>query len=134
VTPATAPDRSSGRGVGTDASLTAIIDCVALPVWVVDHARLVVLSWPSCAAATDTTLSTTSIPMGRRIGRGLPNAGTSRTASPCTETRTGIRRDGTMFPVSFTRGADRPRDRGGVGLGDRIGALDGGADGHQPGG
>ena len=43
-------ERDTGQG-RADASLDAILQCVALPVWVVDHAGVVVLANPAAVAA-----------------------------------------------------------------------------------
>jgi PAS domain S-box-containing protein len=104
------------EGVETDAALKAILDCVALPVWVVDHAGLVVLANPAALEALGFD------ELAELRGRHGHDAvhyehpdGSPYPAEECPvlePSRTGvpvhrdedwfIRRDGTMFPVSFT--------------------------------
>jgi PAS domain S-box-containing protein len=121
-----ATERDTGQ-VGTDASLQAILDCVALPVWVVDHDGLIVLANP--AAVTTLGFDDVSALKGRnghdtvhykrRDGSPYPAAECPvlepiRTGAPvhCDEDWF-IRRDGTMFPVSVTAvPIDLPTGRG----------------------
>jgi PAS domain S-box-containing protein len=113
--------------VDTDVSLKAILDCVALPVWVVDHEGLVVLANP--AALEVLGYDDVSELQGRHghdtvhyrhpDGRPYP-------AEECPVLQVGqsgralrldedwfFRRDGEMFPVSYTAvPIDLPSGRG----------------------
>jgi PAS domain S-box-containing protein len=107
--------RDTGQ-VDTDASLKAILDCVSLPVRVVDHDGLIVLANP--AAVTTLGFDDVSALQGRHghdtVHYKHPD-GSPYPAEECPvlePIRTGapvhcdedwfIRRDGTMFPVSVT--------------------------------
>ena len=116
-----------GSDVATGVSLKAILDCIALPVWVVDHAGLVLLANPAALE----TLGFDELPelQGRHghdtihyrhpDGRPYPAS-----ECPVLETRRSgrrvdvdedwfFRRDGTMFPVSYTAvPIDLPTGRG----------------------
>jgi PAS domain-containing protein len=79
-------ERDTGQG-RADASLDAILQCVALPVWVVDHAGVVVLANPAAPMRT-----------GEPVHRDEDWL---------------VRRDGSMFPVSVTAtAADLASGRG----------------------
>ena len=99
-----------------EVSLQAILDCVALPVWVVDHAGRVLLANP---AAVATLGYEDQSELRGRIGHDLVHYlhpdGSPYPASECQvlePTRTGspvhseedwfLRRDGSFFPVSYT--------------------------------
>ena len=122
--------RASGtkvRGVEAEASLAAILECVALPVWVVDYAGLVVLANP---AALETLGFDDLSELRGRHGHDTVHYkhpdGSPYPAEDCPvlePSRTGepvhgdedwfIRRDGTMIPVSFTSvPIDLPSGRG----------------------
>src|ERR1700710_1042535 len=97
---------------GVDVSLKAILDCVALPVWVVDHEGLVVLANP--AALTTLGFDDPSELQGRhghdtvhykhRAGSPYPAEESpviepSRSGEPVHRDEDWfIRRDGTFFP------------------------------------
>ena len=101
---------------GVDVSLQAILDCVALPVWVVDHDGLVVLANPAAIAVLGyDELSSCSGRHGHDTVHYKHRDGSPYPADECPvlePARTGrpvhrdedwfIRRDGTFFPVSFT--------------------------------
>jgi PAS domain S-box-containing protein len=114
---ARATDRERiGKDVVTHASLQAIVDCVAMPVWVVDHGGFVVLANPAALAALGFDA------LDELVGRHGHDTvhyqhpdGTPYPAEECPvlePTRTGepitsdedwfFRRDGSMFPVSYT--------------------------------
>jgi PAS domain S-box-containing protein len=112
---------------GTDASLKAVLDCVALPVWVVDHEGLVVLANPAALAALGfNELSELQGRHGHNTIHYKHLDGSPYPAEDCTvlePSRSGepvhsdedwfIRRDGTPFPVSFTSvPIDLPTGRG----------------------
>ena len=119
-------ERDTGQG-RADASLDAILQCVALPVWVVDHNGVVVLANPAAVAALgyddpselrgrhghDTVHY--KHPDGSPFPREeCPLLAPMRTGAPvhCDEDWL-VRRDGTMFPVSVTAtAADLPTGRG----------------------
>jgi PAS domain S-box-containing protein len=119
-------ERDTGQG-RADASLDAILQCVALPVWVVDHDGVVVLANPAAVAALgyddaselrgrhghDTVHY--KHPDGSPFPREeCPLLWPMRTGEPvhCDEDWL-VRRDGTMFPVSVTAtAADLPSGRG----------------------
>jgi PAS domain S-box-containing protein len=124
------PPRATHNGVGdvdTDVSLKAILDCVALPVWVVDHDGLVVLANP--AALRTLGFDELSELQGRNghdtVHFRYPD-GSPYPASECPVLEVGrsgrpvhrdedwfFRRDGTMFPVSYTAvPIDLPTGRG----------------------
>jgi PAS domain S-box-containing protein len=107
--------RASERA-GTEASLEAVLDCVALPVWVVDSDGLVVFANPAAVAVLGF-----DDPAELRGRHGhdtvhyLYPDGSPYPAEECPVLEPGrsgttvhrdedwfIRRDGTMFPVSFT--------------------------------
>jgi PAS domain S-box-containing protein len=113
--------------VVNDASLKAIVDCVAEPVWVVDHRGIVLLANP---AATETLGYDDPSELQGRHGHDTVHYqhpdGTPFPARDCRvilPVTTGapehadedwfIRRDGTMFPVSYTSiPIDLPTGRG----------------------
>ena len=102
--------------VGTTVSLEAILDRVALPVWVVDHDGLVVLANPAALATLGYEhLSELRGRHGHNTMHYKHPDGSPYPADDCEVLEpagTGvpvhsdddwfIRRDGTMFPVSFT--------------------------------
>ena len=106
----------SHRPAGPDVSLGAILDCVALPVWVVDHEGIVVLANPAALAALGyDSLSEIRGRHGHDTMHYKHRDGSPYPADECSvlePSRTGrpvhsdedwfVRRDGTMFPVSFT--------------------------------
>jgi PAS domain S-box-containing protein len=108
--------QAGDEGVETDAALKAILDCVALPVWVVDHAGLVVLANPAALEALGfDELAELRGRHGHDAVHYKHPDGSPYPAEECPvlePSRTGepvhrdedwfIRRDGTMFPVSFT--------------------------------
>jgi PAS domain S-box-containing protein len=110
------PTEPATRDVETDVSLKAILDCVALPVWVVDHNGLVVLANPAALAALGfDDLAELRGRHGHDAVHYKHPDGSPYPAEDCPvlePARTGepvhrdedwfIRRDGTMFPVSFT--------------------------------
>jgi PAS domain S-box-containing protein len=119
--------RATAGDVEADASLKAILDCVALPVWVVDHEGLVVLANP--AALTTLGFDELSELRGRHGHdtvhykhpdgspypvEDCPVLEPSRTGRPVHRDEDWfIRRDGTMIPVSFTAvPIDLPTGRG----------------------
>ena len=99
-----------------EVSLEAILDCVAMPVWVVDHEGLVVLANPAAVAVLG--YDDQSELQGRNGHETVHHTRPDGTPFPASEcrvlepTRTGlpvrsdedwfIRRDGTFFPVSYT--------------------------------
>ena len=99
-----------------DASLKAIVDCVAEPVWVVDHGGVVLLANPAAIATLG--YDDASELQGRNGHDTVHYRHPDGTPFPAAECRvilpatTGepehadedwfIRRDGTMFPVSYT--------------------------------
>jgi len=99
-----------------DASLQAILDCVAVPVWVVDHEGLVVLANPAALNALGFDhLSQLRGRNGHDAVHYKHADGSPFPAEECpvlSPARTGervhsdedwfIRRDGGMFPVSYT--------------------------------
>jgi PAS domain S-box-containing protein len=109
-----------------DASLQAILDCVALPVWVVDHDGLVVLANPAALAAFGfDELSElqgrhghSTVHYRRPDGSDYPAAECpilepARSGTPVSGDDWFIRRDGSMFPVSYTAvPIDLPSGRG----------------------
>jgi PAS domain S-box-containing protein len=113
--------------VETDASLQAVLDCVALPVWVVDHDGMVLLANPAALATLGfDELSELRGRHGHNTVHYKHPDGSPYPAEDCPvlePSRTGepvsrdedwfIRRDGTMFPVSFTAAPiDLPTGRG----------------------
>jgi PAS domain S-box-containing protein len=110
-----ATERDTGQ-VDTDASLKAILDCVALPVWVVDHDGLIVLANPAAVATLGfDDLSALQGRNGHDTVHYKRPDGSPYPAEECPvlePIRTGepvhcdedwfIRRDGTMFPVSVS--------------------------------
>jgi len=102
--------------VETVASMEAILECVAQPVWVVDHDGLVVFVNPAGIAALGyDDLSELRGRMGHETIHYKHRDGSPYPAEDCPMTRirgTGetihmeedwfVRRDGTMFPVSYT--------------------------------
>jgi PAS domain S-box-containing protein len=115
------------KDVVTSASLKAIIDCIALPVWVVDRDGMVVLANP--AALTALAYDELAELVGRHGHDTMHYKRPDGTPYPAAEclvlqpARTGetvtseedwfIRRDGSMFPVSFTAvPIDLPTGRG----------------------
>jgi PAS domain S-box-containing protein len=118
---------SGGADVAADVSLKAILDCIALPVWVVDHQGLVVLANP---AALETLGYDELAQLQGRHGHDTIHYrhpdGTPYPAADCPVLdirRTGrpvridedwfFRRDGEMFPVSYTSvPIDLPTGRG----------------------
>ena len=110
-----------------DASLKAIVDCVAEPVWVVDHDGVVLLANPAATATLG--YDDASELQGRHGHDTVHYKHPDGTPFPAAECRvilpatTGepehadedwfIRRDGTMFPVSYTSiPIDLPTGRG----------------------
>ena len=110
-----------------DASLKAIVDCVAEPVWVVDHDGVVLLA--NAAATATLGYDDASELQGRHGHDTVHYKHPDGTPFPAAECRvilpatTGepehadedwfIRRDGTMFPVSYTSiPIDLPTGRG----------------------
>jgi PAS domain S-box-containing protein len=118
---------NGGADVAADVSLAAILDCIALPVWVVDHEGLVVLANP--AALQTLRYDELSQLEGRNghdtIHYAHPD-GRPYPAEDCPvldARRSGrrvridedwfFRRDGEMFPVSYTSvPIDLPTGRG----------------------
>jgi len=113
--------------VVNDASLKAIVDCVAEPVWVVDHDGVVLLANPAATATLG--YDDASELQGRHGHDTVHYMHPDGTPFPAAECRvilpatTGepehadedwfIRRDGTMFPVSYTSiPIDLPTGRG----------------------
>lgn len=111
----------------TTASLKAIVDCVALPVWVVDHDGVVVLANPAAISALGyDELSELQGRHGHDTVHYRHPDGTPYPAADCPvlqPVRTGepvhsdedwfIRRDGSLFPVSYTAvPIDLPTGRG----------------------
>jgi PAS domain S-box-containing protein len=102
--------------VDTVASMAAILECVAQPVWVVDHDGLVVfVNTAGLAALGYDDLSELRGRMGHETIHYKHRDGSPYPAADCPMTRirgTGetihmeedwfVRRDGTMFPVSYT--------------------------------
>ena len=118
---------SATTGAETEASLKVILDRVALPVWVVDHEGLVVLANPAALATLGfDDLSELRGRHGHDTVHYKHPDGSPYPAEDCPvlePSRTGepvhsnedwfIRRDGTMFPVSFTSvPIDLPRGLG----------------------
>jgi PAS domain S-box-containing protein len=110
-----ATERDTGQ-VDTDASLKAILDCVALPVWVVDHDGLIMLANPAAVAAVGfddvgglqgrhghDTVHYKHADGSPYRAEDCPLLEPMRTGEPvhCDEDWF-VRRDGTMFPVSVT--------------------------------
>jgi PAS domain S-box-containing protein len=105
---------SAAAGTETGASLQAILNCVALPVWVVDHDGLVVLANPAALRVLGYELhelqgrhghSTVhhSRPDGSHYPAGdCPILSPSRTGEPIVGEDWFIRRDGSFVPVSYT--------------------------------
>jgi PAS domain S-box-containing protein len=118
---------SGGADVAADVSLKAILDCIALPVWVVDHEGLVVLANP---AALETLGYDEVCDLQGRHGHDTIHYqhpdGRPYPAEDCPVLevrRSGgpihidedwfFRRDGAMFPVSYTSvPIDLPTGRG----------------------
>jgi PAS domain S-box-containing protein len=113
--------------VKTDVSLKAIVDHVALPLWVVDHDGLVMLANPAALATLG--FDDASELQGRHghdtvhyrhpdgspyPAEDCPVLDPSRTGEPVHRDEDWfIRRDGTLFPVSFTAvPIDLPTGRG----------------------
>jgi PAS domain S-box-containing protein len=96
------------------ASLQAILDCVALPVWVVDHDGLVVLANPAALGAFGYELAElqgrhghSTVHYKRLDGSPYPAAECpilepARSGTPVSGDDWFVRRDGSMFPVSYT--------------------------------
>jgi PAS domain S-box-containing protein len=118
---------SGGADVAADVSLKAILDCIALPVWVVDHEGLVVLANP--AALQTLGYDELSDLQGRNGHDTVHYQHPDGTPFPAEECpvlevrRSGrrvrieedwfFRRDGTMFAVSYTSvPIDLPTGRG----------------------
>ena len=113
-------------GSARDASLQAIFDCVALPLLVVDQAGLVVLANPVALAALDFELTELQGRHAHNTVHYLRPDGSPYPAEECPflePSRSGeavhghedwlIRRDGTMFPVSYSAiPIDLPSGRG----------------------
>jgi PAS domain S-box-containing protein len=105
-----------GPSAQIDASLQAILDCVALPVWVVDHDGLVVLANPAALAVLGfEELYELQGKHGHDTVHYMHPDGSPYPAEECPvlePSRSGamvhsdedwfIRRDGTMFPISYT--------------------------------
>jgi len=123
---ARAIERSNG-GAGPDASLQAILDCVALPVWVVDRHGTVLLANPAAITVLGfDDLSELRGRNGHETVHYMHPDGTPFPVADCpvlAPSRTGepvhsdedwfIRRDGTLFPVSYTAAPiDLPSGRG----------------------
>jgi PAS domain S-box-containing protein len=122
--------RATARDIGqagTDASLDAILQCVALPVWVVDHAGIAVLANPAAVAALGYEDASQllgrhghdTVHYKRPDGSPFPREECSllepmRTGAPVhVDEDWFVRRDGSMFPVSVTAvAADLPSGRG----------------------
>jgi len=97
-----------------DASLQAVLDCVALPVWVVDHGGLVVLANPAALDVFGYELAELQGRHGHDTvhykhpdgtpypASECPILGPSRTGEPVSGEDWFIRRDGSFFPVSYT--------------------------------
>jgi PAS domain S-box-containing protein len=114
------------EGRAQDASLQAIFDCVALPLLVVDQAGLVVLANPAALAALGFELTELQGRHAHDTVHYLHPDGSPYPAEDCPflePSRSGeavhseedwlIRRDGTMFPVSFSSiPIDLPDGRG----------------------
>jgi PAS domain S-box-containing protein len=114
------------QGRALDASLQAIFDCVALPLLVVDHAGLVVLANPVALEGLGFELADLQGRHAHNTVHHLHPDGSPYPAEDCPflePSRTGeavrdeedwlIRRDGTMFPVSFSSiPIDLPGGRG----------------------
>ena len=111
----------------TEVSLQAILDCVAIPVWVVDHDGIVVLANPRAVAALGyDDRSELQGRHGHETVHYLHRDGSPFPAEDCPvlePARTGdpvhsaedwfIRRDGSFFPVSYTSvPIDLPTGRG----------------------
>jgi PAS domain S-box-containing protein len=104
------------RDVRAEVSLQAILDCVALPVWVVDHDGLVLLANPAAVATLGyDDQSELRGRNGHDTVHYLHRDGTPYPKEECSllqPVRTGepvhadedwfIRRDGSFFPVSYT--------------------------------
>ena len=101
--------------VEIDAYLQAILDSVALPVWVVDHSGSVLLANPAALAAIGYELSELVGRNGHETVHYKHPDGSPYPAEDCPvlqPIRTGeplhndedwfVRRDGTMFPVSYS--------------------------------
>ncbi|HEX2102960.1 MAG TPA: PAS domain-containing protein [Solirubrobacteraceae bacterium] len=118
---------SGGGDVAAGVSLQAILDCVAVPVWVVDHDGRVVLANPAALATLG--YDDVSELQGRNghdtvhymhpdgspyPGEDCPVLETRRSGRPVrVEEDWFFRRDGTMFPVSYTAvPLDLPTGRG----------------------
>lgn len=113
--------------VGEAGSLEAILDCVALPVWVVDHEGVVLLANPAAIAALGfDELSELQGRHGHATVHYKRPDGSPFPAEECPvlePSRSGepvhsdedwfVRRDGTLFPVSYTAvPIDLPAGRG----------------------
>jgi PAS domain S-box-containing protein len=102
-------------GVGTDVSMEAILDCIAQPVWVVDHEGAIVYVNPAGVAALGyDDLDEIQGRPGHETVHYKHADGSPFPASECPMSRsreTGasvrcdedwfVRRDGSMFPVSY---------------------------------
>jgi PAS domain S-box-containing protein len=96
------------------ASLEAVLDCVALPVWVVDHGGLVVFANPAALSAFGFELRELQGRHGHDTVHYKRPDGSAYPASQCPilePARSGesvsgddwfVRRDGSLFPVSYT--------------------------------
>ena len=115
------------RQAETDASLKAILECVALPVWVVDHDGMVLLANPEALTALGYEDMTelrgrhghSTVHYKRPDGSPYPAEecpllGPTRTGEPVrVDEDWFVRRDGSMVPVSVTAvPIDLPTGRG----------------------
>jgi PAS domain S-box-containing protein len=108
--------RTTNARAETDVALKAIVDRVALPVWVVDHDGLVLLANPAALATLGfddaselegrhghDTVHYKHLDGSPYPAEDCPVLDPSRTGEPVHRDEDWfIRRDGTLFPVSFT--------------------------------